>query len=403
MSELSRITERPRWILLVIILSQFAGTSLWFASNAVIPDLKQAWGLGLDSVGITTSAAQLGFILGTLAFAFFTIADRFSPRKIFFICSVVGALFNIAILAPAGNLYLLLLIRVLTGICLAGIYPVGMKIAYGWYRQGLGHALGFLVGALVVGTSFPHFVRSLGAQFPWEDVIIVVSLLAATGGVLTYMFVPDGPYLTKRSSFVPGTLKIIFHSSSFRSAAFGYFGHMWELYTFYAFVPFMLTAYIALHQSVAPINISLWSFAIIAAGSLGCAGGGLFSDRLGSARVAWVQLLISGLLCCLSPFLYRCPEVLFLSLLVLWGITVVGDSPQFSTLVARTAPAELVGSALTITNSIGFAITIVSIEFISHLSQIIPPEYLFLFLAPGPLVGLLSSYKLIRANHTVAG
>ena len=386
--------RRPPYILPVIIISQFAGTSLWFASNAVLPDLQHAWDLPVDAVGVMTSAVQFGFILGTLGFAFFTLSDRYSPRILFVICSLLGAIFNLCVYLLARDLTSLLLLRFLTGICLAGIYPVGMKIASGWYRQGLGSALGFLVGALVLGTAFPHLLRSFQQDVHWETVIFFITILSAGGGVLMLLFVPDGPYLSKGTPFNSKALMIIFQSRELRAAAFGYFGHMWELYTFYAFTPFVLSVYAATHFK-GELNISWWSFVIIAVGSIGCAGGGLISKRIGSAKVAWVQLLCSGLLCLCSPLLFYLPLTIFLGLLVVWGVVVVGDSPQFSALIARHAPPELVGSALTIGNCIGFAITIVSIQLISYISHSIAPEYIFSLLTIGPVVGLAAFSLLV--------
>jgi MFS family permease len=174
----------------LIIFSQFTGSSLWFAGNAVIGDLQLDWGLGDQSLAYITSAVQLGFICGTLLFALLLVADRFSPRKVFFCCSLAGAIANVALLAITPGLAALLILRFSTGFFLAGIYPVGMKIAAGWYRQGLGRALGYLVGALVVGTAFPHLIRSSGAELPWQQVIIGVSILATSGGIAMLLAVP---------------------------------------------------------------------------------------------------------------------------------------------------------------------------------------------------------------------
>src|SRR5689334_724439 len=186
--------ETPRILLPVIIFSQFAGTSLWFAGNAILPDLHAEWGIPDSALGIVTSAVQLGFILGTLAFAFLGIADRFSPRTTFFVSSLAGAGCAAASLGVPHALAPLLLLRFATGLCLAGIYPIGMKIAAGWYREGLGHALGYLVGALVLGTAFPHLLRALGAHFRWEFVMVSVAALAAAGGT-AMLLLPDGPHL----------------------------------------------------------------------------------------------------------------------------------------------------------------------------------------------------------------
>ncbi len=388
------LTEhRPSWILPLIIVSEFAGTSLWFATNAVLPDLQKTLSLSSDGVGIITSSVQFGFIVGTFCFAFFTIADRISPRKLFSCCCLAGALFNISVYFFPYSFTMLLLLRFLTGCCLAGIYPVGMKIASGWFREGLGNALGFLVGSLVLGTSFPFLIRSFNFFAAWSEVIVVISAIALVGGILM-LFVPDGPYLGKSIQFNSGALKLIFQSKELRSAAFGYFGHMWELYTFYAFVPFYLSTYFSFHH-LQNINLSFWSFVIIASGCIGCIGGGIISRWFGSGRVAWVQLCCSGICCLCSPLLIHLPVELFLGVLIFWGIVVVGDSPQFSALIAAAAPRELVGSALTIGNSIGFAITIVSIETVSFFSRFTAPEYIFLILTIGPLLGLISLSRIV--------
>jgi MFS family permease len=390
------MSRRPWQILPVIIFSQFAGTSLWFAGNAVLGDLQRHWGLPGETLGHMTSAVQLGFISGTLAFAYLAIADRYSPRNVFFLCSVLGALCNAAPLLLGGGLWPLLALRFATGFFLAGIYPVGMKIASGWYQRDLGKALGFLVGALVLGTAFPHLLKGFGQALDWQTILLAVSAVAMCGGALMLALVPDGPHLAKGTSFDPKALAAIFRSREFRASSFGYFGHMWELYAFWAFVPFLLAAYDA-RATTPGLNIPLWCFAIIGAGSLGCAAGGLVSLRAGSVRVAFVQLLASGLCCVLSPLLFHAPAPVFLAYLLFWGIVVVGDSPQFSALNARYAPHALVGSALTIANCIGFAITIVSVQLLNHAVQPLGAQYLFLLLAPGPVLGLLALLPLLRA------
>ena len=380
--------QPPGHILPVIVASQFAGTSLWFAGNAVLGDLQRQWGLAAGALGDVTSAVQLGFIGGTLLFAFLAVSDRFSPRLVFLACSLLGSLANLAVLAANGGFELLLACRFLTGFFLAGIYPVGMKIASGWYRSGLGNALGFLVGALVLGTAFPHLLKALGQDWPWQAVLAGVSALAALGGLLM-LLVPDGPYLAKGSKFDPGALAVIFRAPGFRASAFGYFGHMWELYAFWAFIPVALAAR-------GGLDVPLWSFIVIAAGFIGCAGGGLLSLRAGSARVAFAQLGASGACCVASPFMFFAPTPVFLAFAVLWGIVVVGDSPQFSALNAAHAPKEWVGSALTIGNCIGFAITIASIQLLNSAMAWLPIHYLFLLLAPGPALGLLALRPLMK-------
>ncbi|MBW2479705.1 MAG: MFS transporter [Deltaproteobacteria bacterium] len=388
------MVKKPSRILPVIIFSQFAGTSLWFASNAILGDLQGQWGLGTASLSHMTSAVQFGFIVGTLLFAFFTVADRYSPRKVYFACSWLGALANLGLYLLADGLASLLIFRFMTGFFLAGIYPVGMKIAAGWYRQGLGLALGWLVGALVVGTAFPHLIKCLNRSLPWEIVIISVSIISAAGGCLIRLLVPDGPYLVKGTRFNPRALAVIFRSRDLRSASFGYFGHMWELYTVWAFIPLLLGHYVLASRQA--LNVSWWSFVAIAAGGLGCVAGGLVSKRFGSAAVAFFQLLSSGICCLLTPLMFHAPPGVFLSFLIFWGIVVVGDSPQFSALTAKTAPPELIGSALTIVTSIGFSITIISIQFTNYLVGWLSIQTVFFFLVSGPVVGLTFLWPLFK-------
>ncbi len=378
----------PRHILPLIVFSQFAGTSLWFAGNAVIADLQQALQLGdYNALGDMTSAVQLGFIAGTFVFALLSIADRFAPTRVFLMSALVASLFNLGVFFLLDyGLTVVLLLRFLTGFFLAGIYPVGMKIAADWYAKGLGKALGYLVGALVLGTAFPHLIRAFSGDLPWQVVIVTTSLVAAIGGVLLFWLVPNGPHRKKGAQFEWNAITQIFKFPAFRSAAFGYFGHMWELYAFWAFVPQIL----ALSQMTEPDHLSLWSFIVIAMGSIGCIIGGYWSLKRGSAAVAKWMLLTSGLMCLLSPFLFALPQILFLLALLIWGFAVVGDSPQFSTLVARTAPKQYVGTALTIVNSIGFGLTIFSIQLLTYLTEVIDPRYIFLFLLPGPIFGLLA-------------
>ncbi|MDX5422878.1 MAG: MFS transporter [Hymenobacteraceae bacterium] len=383
----------PARILPTIVFSQFAGTSLWFAGNAILPELQTALQLQEEALPLLTSSVQLGFILGTLCFAFFSLADRVSPRLLFLLCAILGAGANALVALTAGSFTSVLVLRGVTGFLLAGIYPVGMKIAASWYSGKLGKAIGYLVGALVLGTAFPHLLRSLGTSLPWQTMLLAVSALAAAGGLLMYLLVPNGPYLSAGAKFEVSNMLRVFKAKDFRAAAFGYFGHMWELYTLWAFVPLIL-AYALPQLSTA--QASVYSFMVIAAGAVGCIGGGYLSQKWGSGRVAFVQLLLSGVCCVLSVVVFRVQEVyLLLPFLLFWGVVVAGDSPQFSALSARTAPSHLVGTALTVVTSIGFAITILSIQLMGFLLTLFPPEQVFILLVPGPVLGLLALRRLV--------
>ncbi len=385
----------PHHVLPVLVLAQFAGTSLWFAVNAVMPDLQRELGWPTAALGTLTSALQLGFILGTLVFALLAIADRFSPRGVFLVCALAGAGCTVAAWATVRQYEALLLWRFATGFFLAGIYPVGMRIAAQWYSRGLGAALGLLIGALVLGSASAHALRALGSQLPWPTLMLGVAALAAAGGVLLYATVGDAPSAVARVSTLQWrALASVWTDRKVRSSVLGYFGHMWELYTMWVLVPLILAT-----RLEGP-TLSWAAFSVLGVGAIGCAGGGWAALRLGSARVAGTQLGISGLCCLLAPAMIHAPDSLFYGWLLLWGVTVAGDSPQFSTLTARNAPPQAVGSVLTLVNSIGFGISILSILLFVSLVDRVPLEALIPWLALGPALGLWALRPLMRAERT---
>lgn len=388
----------PRRILPVIVLSQFAGTSLWFAGNAVMSGLQTDFGLSNLALGHITSAVQFGFISGTFAFALLSIADRFHPSKVFFICALLGAASNSAIAFFADGLASIVVLRFITGFFLAGIYPVGMKIASDWHKRGLGKALGYLVGALVLGTALPHLLRSLLSELHWSYLLHATSVFASLGGFLVITFIPEGPYRKTVSQLNPKAFIQVFKHQQFRRAAFGYFGHMWELYTFWAFVPMLLLYYNSTKTDL-NVNISLLSFIIIASGALSCVIGGYLSNHFGSDKVSYYALCTSGICCVIVPFSMSMSPALFISFLIIWGITVIMDSPQFSTLVAGTAPKESVGTALTIVNGIGFLITIVSIQLVNLLIPKLEVANALAVLAAGPVFGVFFMRKFIASRN----
>ncbi|MEJ5993357.1 MFS transporter [Pedobacter sp. Du54] len=384
-------------ILPIIVIAQFLCTSLWFAGNAVMGDIILQFQVSSSYLTYLTSTVQAGFIIGTLLFATLGIADRFSPSKIFFICAVIAATFNLIICVNGIHLTLLFACRFLTGFFLAGIYPIGMKIAADHYEHGLGKSLGFLVGALVLGTAFPHFLKSGLAHLPWKYVIFSTSMLSFIGGLALFIGVPDGPFRKRGQQLKLGAFMQSFRNSEFRAAAFGYFGHMWELYTFWVFIPVILGNY-SRHFKI-ELNISLLSFSIIFAGSLACVISGLMAQRFGTKKIATLALAISCSCCILSPlFLFNKSLVLLLTFLLIWGMVIVADSPLFSTLIAQNAALTLRGSSLTIVNCIGFAITIVSIQFINVVLTEKNAQYIFMLLALGPISGLLLMNNKERKN-----
>lgn len=387
----------PRRVLPVIVIAQLLGTSPWFAVNAVMPDLQAAYGWPAAAVGTLSSALQLGFIAGTLVFALLAIADRQPARRVFLGCALAAAACTLAAAASADSFGRLASWRALTGFFLAGIYPVGMKIAAQWFPRGLGTALGWLVGALVVGSASAHALRAVvagGAALSWQAVFIAVAVLCVVAGLAMVVLVPE-PASTSRPGHGPGVrfgaLASIWRDRPVRASAFGYFGHMGELYTLWVVMPAVLAS-----RLTGSTAVSWWAFAVLGAGAIGCVGGGLLAQRQGSARVAAIQLATSGCCCLAAPWLLQAPMPLFLAWLLLWGITVVGDSPQFSALTAANAPPQAVGSVLTLVNSIGFAISAVSIDFFVRFIEASSLAAALPWLGVGPLIGLVALWPLLR-------
>jgi MFS family permease len=388
----------PRHILPVLVVAQFAGTSLWFAVNAVMPDLQRELGWPASAVGPLTSALQFGFIVGTLVFALLAIADRFAPRRVFLFCALAGAACTVGAWATVTHYEALLAWRFFTGVFLAGIYPVGMKIAAQWYNRpggsGLGAALGLLIGALVLGSASAHALRALSGTLPWPTLMLGVAALAAAGGLLLFLGTSDPPHAHARVTTLQWlALGTVWTDARVRASVLGYFGHMWELYTMWVMVPLVLAT------RLQGTDLSWAAFWVLGAGAVGCAAGGWVALRWGSARVASTQLAISGLCCLATPWVIDAPTPLFYSWLVLWGITVAGDSPQFSTLTARNAPPQAVGSVLTLTNSMGFALSIVSILLFVSLAETVSLGALLPWLALGPALGLWAMRQLVREER----
>ncbi|EPR67159.1 putative membrane protein [Cyclobacterium qasimii M12-11B] len=356
----------------------------------MINDLVTNFDLEGSALGHLTSAVQFGFIIGTLVFAILTIADRFSPSKVFLVSALLASLFNLGVVWEGNSLISLLTLRFFTGFFLAGIYPVGMKIAADYYEKGLGKSLGFLVGALVIGTAFPHLLKEMTGDYPWKYVLVATSSLAVVGGLLMVVLVPNGPFRKQGQRAEPTAFFKVFQNREFRSVSFGYFGHMWELYTFWAFVPIILKKYSSEHPEVL-FNVPVLSFLIIGIGGLACVLSGALAQRVGGKRLAFISLLLSGICCLISPLVFASEfESLFLGFLVFWGIVVIADSPLLSTLVAQNASAEMKGTALTIVNCLGFSISILSIQLITVLMTFTDSNVIYVLLAIGPILGLLA-------------
>lgn len=384
---------RPTFFLIILVFAQFAGTTLWLSGNAVSAQIEAE--LGVQLGGWLTSSVQMGFILGTLFNAIFAIPERVLSSRLFLFSAVFGALANISIAIFPINVPIILVSRIFTGLFLAGIYPIGMKIASDWYGKDLGRAMGYLVGALVLGKAFPYLLKGISFELVWKEFLFLISLVSLIGGLLLWLLLPDKPLPSQRNHFSIKALAVIFKIPQLRAAAFGYFGHMWELYAFWAFLPAIWKVYLHIHPEYS-FNVPIATFINIVGGFLGCWLGGLLAIRIGSGKVALFQLFTSLICCFFLPFLVHSPLPIFSILMLIWGVTVVGDSPQFSTLVSRFALPERRGSIITLVTSIGFAITIISIQLIDFLLEKFPENLaVFWVLCLGPIVGLWLSFRRI--------
>ena len=379
----------------VIVVAQLFGTSLWFSANSAADDLIRTWGIVPADIGTLTNAVQLGFILGTLTFAVSGLADRYPASRIFAVCAILGALGNAAFALFATGMTVGIPLRFAVGFALAGVYPLGMKLVVSWVPERAGAALAQLVGMLTLGTALPHGIRLAGAGWSWQATILVSSALALAAAAMIF-WLGDGPHLKRRHDAPPLRLGRVFYAFSvqeFRASALGYFGHQWELYAFWTLVPaLVLLSGLATPGSTA---LSGLAFAVIGIGALGCILGGWWSQHIGSARVAATALTLSAMCCAVFPFSTDWPAWIKIALLLLWGASVVADSPHFSALSARACAPEIVGSALAFQNSIGFAITMLSIQLGTAWIGAWGSSIAWLLL-PGPLLGLLGLYPLWR-------
>ena len=387
----------PRSQLAWLSLAMFLGMTLWFSATAANAPIVAEFHLTPAETAWLTMAVQGGFVLGTLLSALLNLPDLLSARRLFMIGCVAGALTNAALIVAPGVLTLIGL-RVATGAALAWVYPPGMKVAAGWFSERRGTALGILIGALTIGSAFPHLLASASASVPWRTLMLIASSLALLGGVLIVTLVGDGPYVARSAEFDPVAVRHVFADRQTRLVTLGYLGHMWELYAVWTWIAAFASAGAGATMRGTPASItgSAVAFTTIASGAAGSAVAGAFADRIGKARIATWAMLVSGTCCVAAGLIFQAPTPVLFLFAAIWGIAVVADSAQLSALVAQYSPRDHVGTALTVQTCAGFLLTIVSIRLLPLAAETIGWQWVFLCLAPGPFLGALALRGLER-------
>jgi MFS family permease len=385
-----------RWRQLAwLSIAELLALSLWFSASAVLPALVREWQLGPVGRAWLTNAVQLGFIVGTLGSALGNLPDVWPARRLMMVSAAAGALANAAVALWVDSLAPALVLRFLTGVCLAGAYPPAMKIMATWFREGRGLAIGILIGALTIGSATPHLIRGM-TDLPWRHVLGAASLLALGAAAIVARFVDEGPHRFPSARFDARMAAAIFRDRGARLACFGYFGHMWELYAMWAWIGAFLAESVTARGggSYAGLNPSAATFVVIAAGALGCWLGGLLADRWGRTTETMIAMALSGVCALTIGTTFGGAPLATLALAVVWGITVIADSAQFSTAVTELSPPSYVGTALTTQTSVGFAITIASIWLIPLVTLLVGWRWAFVALAPGPFLGIVAMARL---------
>jgi MFS family permease len=385
-------------MLALLAVSESLGMTLWFSATAAAPALVAEFHLSTGGAAWLTMAVQGGFVAGTLVSALLNLPDLVAARRLFALGCVLGAIATAAV-TRAGSAPAAFLLRFCTGAALAWVYPTGMKIVASWFARDRGTGLGVLVASLTLGQAFPHLLAALAPASSWQARMLVSSTLASCGGVLVLVAVRDGPHLEAIARFDPRAAAALFRNVRTRLAAFGYLGHMWELYAMWSWAGVFAAASLAASGgSNVPRAASIAAFLAIATGSIGCLLGGLLADRIGRARVAGSALVLSGSCALLSGLVYGHNPALLYALLACWGLVVVADSAQFSALVADYSPRSHVGTALAVETSCGYLLTMASIRLLPAVASATTWRWAFLALVPGPVLGAWAMRALNRLS-----
>ncbi|MFQ5971085.1 MAG: MFS transporter [Alphaproteobacteria bacterium] len=391
------VRPAAKWVAITLLsVAGVLALSLWFSATTVVPALRQEFGIGDVQASLLTSSVSVGFVVGTLISAVLGLADRLDARRFFSVSTFVAAAANAAVLLADPTTLSVPLLRFIVGVSMAGIYPVGMKLASTWARADTGLLVGLLVGALTLGSASPHLINALG-RFDWRLTLAAASVLAVVSGVLV-LFVKPGPALQRATRFEARYVLVAWTRRSLRLANLGYFGHMWELYAMWTWAGLFLSASFVLNPGGdrALFYAKLVTFAAVGIGALGCILGGLFADRLGRTTLTMGAMAVSGTCAVLAGLFFGSHPWLVTALFLVWGVTVVADSAQFSASIIELSEPWMVGTMVTVQTSVGFLLTIVTIHLIPPLVDLVGWSFAFSFLAIGPFLGVWAMGTLRR-------
>ena len=384
-----------RRALALLSLSMVLGLATWFSASAVIPQLRAEWSLGTTAAAWLTIAVQLGFVSGAIVSAVLNLADILPVRTVIVVSAFLAAISN-ALLVTADGAATGIPLRFLTGFFLAGVYPPGMKLISTWYREGRGLALGVLVAGISLGSAMPHLVNGFGG-LSWQAVVVVTSVLTASGGAIARWMVGDGPFPFPKATFDPRQAGLVFRNRGVRLASLGYFGHMWELFAMWAWFLVFMSESLAASGHAGDAFAPLATFAVIGSGAIGAWVAGYLGDHWGRSRTTSAAMAISGACALTIGLLFGRSPWLVLGLGIVWGITVVADSAQFSTVVTETADPAYVGTAVTIQTAVGFTLTVATIWLVPIVREALSWWWAFAMLALGPALGIVAMQRLQRS------
>ena len=382
----------PWWQLAYVGIILVMVLGVWFSASAVVPALTRQWNLSQGDAAWLTNAVQLGFVVGALLSASLNLADVLSVRRLIGGSALLSAASTAAVPMYVHSPGPAIALRFATGITLAGVYPPGMKVIASWFTLRRGFAIGVLVGALTLGSGSPHLINA-SANVPWKTLLWISAGIAFAGGLLALVCIRDGPFARAAPRISPAYCVGMFRDRSQRLVNFGYFGHMWELYAVWTWLPAYIAASLGArgHSGSTHTATEVIAFcAIGVAGLLGAVVGGIVADRVGRARLTIGALAGSGACCALSPLIFGQHPIWLVCVCLWWGATVIADSAQFSAALSETADPHYIGTALTVQTAVGFLVTVGSIRLVLWLSSEVGWRWAFLPLAIGPLLGMVS-------------